>query len=156
MQTAEALINAGAKLESRMNALGLFPVWSLTFATLGDEAQFVEFLLGKGANVDDVDADGLSALSWAVLTNHLDTLQVLLARGAEVNRVDSFGMTPLLYAASIDFGDTAGLEKLIAAGANVQAKNKQGQTALGLAKAFNHSNAARLLSSKITSKLNTR
>jgi ankyrin repeat protein len=155
VQTAEALISAGAKLESRMNVLGLFPAWPLTFATLGNEARFVEFLLGKGAKVDDVDADGLSALSWAVLTNHVETLQVLLARGAEVNRVDNFGMTPLLYAASIDFGDTAVLEKLIAAGANVQAKNKQGQTAFELAKAFNHNNAARLLSSKIASKLNT-
>jgi ankyrin repeat protein len=156
VQTAESLLSAGAKLESRMNVLGLFSVWPLTFATLGDEARLVDFLLGKGANVNDVDADGLSALSWAVLTNHVKTLQVLLARGAEVNRVDNFGMTPLLYAASIDFGDTAVLEKLIAAGANVQAKNKQGHTAFELAKAFHHSNAARLLSGKIASKLNTR
>jgi ankyrin repeat protein len=60
-------------------------------------------------------------------------------------------MTPLLYAASVDFGDTAVLEKLLAAGADLKAKNKQGQTALDLARSYNHAKATNLLTTKIAS-----
>jgi ankyrin repeat protein len=112
----------------------------------------VEFLLGKGANPNDVDADGLTALDWATLTNHAGPVQSLIARGAKVNHVDNFGMTPLLYAASVDFGDTVVLEKLIAAGADLKARNKQGQTALDLARTFNHAKAVSLLGNKIASR----
>ena len=76
---------------------------------------------------------------------------MLLARGAQVDHVDKHGMTPLLYAASIDFGDTAVMEKLIAAGADLKAKDKQGLTALDLAKKYNHSMTVSLLTSKIAS-----
>jgi len=65
-----------------------------------------------------------------------------------VNHLDNFGMTPLLYAASIDFGDTAVMEKLIAAGADVSAKNKGGLTALDLAKNYRHQAMANLLAGK--------
>jgi ankyrin repeat protein len=65
-----------------------------------------------------------------------------------VNHVDKFGMTPLLYAASIDFGDTAMMEKLIAAGADLMAKNKQGLTALDLARNYNHARMAAPLAGK--------
>ena len=84
--------------------------------------------------------------------NHADAVQALLARGAQVNWVDNFGMTPLLYAASVDFGDTAVLERLIAGGADLKAKNKQGQTALDLAKNYNHSMAVSLLTTKVASR----
>jgi ankyrin repeat protein len=57
-------------------------------------------------------------------------------------------MTPLLYAASVDFGDTAVIEKLVAAGADLKAKNKQGQTALELATSYNHKAMASLLAEK--------
>jgi ankyrin repeat protein len=147
-ETAGALIAAGAKLDHPMKVLGTIPTSPLVFAAMGDEARLVDFLISKGAAADAVDRDGLSALAWAVISNHVDTVQVLLARGARVNRVDNFGMTPLLYAASIDFGDTAVLEKLLAAGTDSHAKNKEGQTALDLARRYHHVRAINLLSSK--------
>lgn len=152
VRTAGALLDAGARVGDRMKVLGQFVIGTLTFAALGGESGLVEFLISKGANANEVDDDGLSALAWATLTNHVETIQVLLTRGAQVNRVDNFGMTPVLYAASVDFGDTAVLEKLIAAGADLKAKNKQGQTALDLAKAYSHSRAASLLTSRIASR----
>jgi ankyrin repeat protein len=81
-----------------------------------------------------------------MLANHTNTAQ---ARGAQVNHVDKFGMTPLLYAASIDFGDTVMIEKLIAAAADLKAKNKQGLTALDLARTYNHAMMVSLLAGKI-------
>jgi ankyrin repeat protein len=59
-------------------------------------------------------------------------------------------MTPLLYAASIDYGDTAVLEQLLAAGADVSAKNKEGLTALDLARNYSHQRIADLLAKKAT------
>ena len=57
-------------------------------------------------------------------------------------------MTPLLYAASIDLGDTEVLETLIAAGADLKVKNKQGQTAADLARGYKHVAMTSLLASK--------
>jgi ankyrin repeat protein len=131
-----------------MKVLGVFMISPLGYAINGGDSGMVEYLISKGANPNGVDDDGISLLGWATINNHLGTAQTLLARGAQVNHVDKFGMTPLLYAASIDFGDTAILEKLTAAGADLKAKNKQGLTALDLAKNYNHTRMARLLAGK--------
>lgn len=152
VQTAKTLVAAGAKPDHKMKLLGQFVSTPLITAAVNDDVAMAEFLISKGANPNEVDTDGLTALDWATLTNHANVVQTLIARGARINHVDNFGMTPLLYAASVDFGDTTVLEKLIAAGADVKAKNKQGQTALDLARSFNYTKAASLLSNKIASR----
>jgi ankyrin repeat protein len=43
-----------------------------------------------------------------------------------------------MLAASIDFGDTGMIELLLAAGANIDAKNPAGRTALDLAREYQH------------------
>jgi ankyrin repeat protein len=152
VQTAEALLSAGAKLEQRMKVLGQFAISPLLYATFGGDWRMIEFLLRQGTNPNEVDDDGISLLAWATICNHVDTVQGLLARGAQVNHVDKHGMTPLLYAASIDFGDTAVLAKLIAAGADLKAKNKQGLTAFELAKHYQHAALANLLAGKVATR----
>jgi ankyrin repeat protein len=92
-----------------------------------------------------VDGDRISVLEWAAIGNRLSVAKALLARGGEVNHVDNLGMTPLLYPASVDFGDTAMLEMLIAAGADLKPKNNQGLTALDLANNYHHRALANLL-----------
>lgn len=152
VQTVGALLDAGARLGDRMKVLGQFLVRPLTFATFEGDPALVEYLIGRGANPNDVDDDGISALGWATLGNHADTVEALVARGAKVDQLDKHGMTPLLYAASVDFGDTVVLEKLIASGADLKAKNRQGMTALDLAKKYNHAMAASLLAGKSASR----
>ncbi|HEV8485299.1 MAG TPA: ankyrin repeat domain-containing protein [Blastocatellia bacterium] len=146
----EALLDAGARLEDRMKLIGRIPVTPLFLATVSGEPAMVDCLIGRGANANEVDGDGISVLAWASIANHVDTVQALLARGAQVNNIDKFGMTPLLYAASIDYGDTRVLEKLIAAGADLWAKNKEGVTAAELAKKYNHLTMANLLAAKVS------
>jgi ankyrin repeat protein len=147
VQTAGALLEAGARLGDRMKILGRFAQSPMMYAVFLEPAM-VEYLISKGVNPNEVDDDKISPLSWATIANNVRMVQSLLARGAQVNHVDNFGMTPLLYAASIDFGDTAVLEKLIAAGADVSAKNKEGLTALDLAKSYRHQAMASLLAGK--------
>jgi ankyrin repeat protein len=90
----------------------------------------MEYLISKGANVNEVDDDGISILAWAAMSNRAAAIDLLARRGAKVNSVNQFGMTRLPHAASIDFGDTSVVEKLVALGADAKAKNKEGLTAL--------------------------
>ena len=47
-------------------------------------------------------------------------------------------MTPLLWAAVSDFGDPAMIELLLKSGAKADARNKDGLTALELARKYDH------------------
>jgi len=141
----EALTNAGGTVNTRAQVLGVFYATPLLYATFLDDAPMVTLLLKKGADPNEVDSDGVSTLSSSVISNHPDITRMLIRAGAQVNRVDPLGMTPLLYAASIDFGDTAAIEALMTAGADIRQKDKQGRTALELAEVYKHSVAANLL-----------
>jgi ankyrin repeat protein len=152
VETVDALVRAGARIGDRMKVLGRLVTSPLLYATFGGDSAMVEYLIGKGANPNEVDEDGISVLGWAALNNHIGTVQLLLARGAQVNHLDSRGMTPLLYVASIDYGDTAVLEKLIAAGADLKAKNKEGLTAFDLARSYRHATLADLLAKKVATR----
>jgi ankyrin repeat protein len=77
-------------------------------------------------------------LSRSVLNHELGLARMLIDRGANVNHVDRLGMTPLLWASSSDFGDPAMVELLLKAGARADAKNKDGRTALELARTYKH------------------
>jgi ankyrin repeat protein len=151
VQTAGALLDAGARLGDRMKVIGRFVQSPLMYAVFLDPAM-VEYLIAKGASPSEVDDDKISVLSWATIGNNAGMVKSLLARGAQVNHVDNFGMSPLLYAASVDFGDTSVLEKLIAAGADLSAKNKEGLTALDLAKNYRHQALANLLAAKMATR----
>src|SRR5262245_10708564 len=150
VRTAGALLDAGARLSDRMKLLGNIPISPLLYAVYGGDSAMVEHLISKGGKPNQADDDGISLLGWATINNHVDVAKSLLARGARVNHVDKFGMTPLLYAASIDFGDTALMEKLIAAGADLKARNKQELTALDLARNYNHAKMVKLLVGRVT------
>ena len=55
-------------------------------------------------------------------------------------------MTPLLWAASMDFGDPAMIELLLKSGARADARNKDGLTALELARKYGHTEVIAALS----------
>ena len=152
IRTVAALLDAGARLGDRMKILGFLVTSPLAFATFEDDAALVDYLIARGADPNELDGDGISILGSATIGNHAATVQVLLARGAKVNHVDNLGMTPLLYAASINFGDTVVLEKLMAAGADLKATTKAGLTALDLAKSYHHETMVNLLSQKTASR----
>lgn len=147
VEIAGALVDAGAKPQ-RMNILGNFKSSPLNYSTTLDNPAMLEFLMRKGGDPNEVDDDKISNLAWAAIANRVSIVQSLLAHGAQPNTVDRFGMTPLLYAASINHGDTTVMEKLLAAGADTTAKNKEGLTAFDLAKTYHHDALVKLLAGK--------
>jgi ankyrin repeat protein len=148
VEMVRALVDAGARLDRRMKVLGMIPISPAVFATVAGDAQTVEYLLGHGTSANELDPDEISLLAWAAIENRPDVVRVLLAHGADVNHVDSYGMTPLLYAASIDFGETAVVEQLVAAGADLTVKTREGLTALELARRYRHEPTARVLAAR--------
>ncbi len=128
----------GDRLDDKMNVVGMFPFTPLLMLATTNRTAAVRGLLDAGAQVDEVDGDGITSLGWAAISNRVDMARLLIERGADVNHVDNKGMTPLLYAASIDFGDSAMIDLLIKSGARTNTHNKDGLTALDLARKYNH------------------
>jgi ankyrin repeat protein len=98
----------------------------LNAVEMGDP-QMVRFLIKSGANIQGNDGQ-FSALQTAILANNTDVLAVLIQGGFDVNATDRHGMTPLHYAAMTDYGDTEIVQRLLAAGAKRDIKDKEGET----------------------------
>jgi ankyrin repeat protein len=90
-----------------------------------NQADTVQMLIAKGADVNSKDDYGQSVLHSAVGATRPQAIPILLIdAGADVNATNSDGMTPLWFAGP----DIARI--LIAKGANINARDKSGQTAL--------------------------
>jgi ankyrin repeat protein len=139
------LLAAGSKLDDAMIVIGTSRATPMLGAFKFGDIDTATALLDLGVPVDFADGNGITMLSRAVLNNEVEMARLLIARGANVNSVDKLGMTPLLWAAAMDFGDTAMSELLLAAGAAREAKNKDGLTALDLAKSYGHGYQLRVL-----------
>jgi len=134
----DRLHKSGDRVDDKMNLLGMFPVTPLLMLATTHRTEAVRVLLDEGARVDEADDDGITILSWAAIANRVEMARLLIQRGADVNHVDKKGMTPLLYAASIDFGDSAMVDLLLGSGAHPGARDKEGLTALDLARKYKH------------------
>jgi ankyrin repeat protein len=86
--------------------------------------QIIEFLLANGADVAARGPLGMTALHWAAANGYVERTEQILKHRPSLEATDSHGRTPLLVA----HRDAA--EKLLAAGANVRASDKDGMTAL--------------------------
>lgn len=102
-------------------------------ARAGDMSK-VNSCLAKGADVNAKDSVGMTALGCASKSGHLSTVEALVAGGADINtHYDPFGASALITAAYFNRPEI--LKFLISNGADVNAKNYSGQTALYFSKA---------------------
>ena len=128
----------GDRLDDKMNLIGMFPTSPMLALATTHRTDAMRALLDAGAQLDETDGDGITALGWAAIANRLDMARLLIQRGADVNHVDKKGMTPLLYAASIDFGDATMIDLLVHSGARPGLRTKEGLSALDLARKYGH------------------
>jgi ankyrin repeat protein len=149
-EIAKALLDAGAPIDALTMVVTTIPTTPIMAATLRGDTAMVEYLIGRGAEVNpSPDASPIGTpLGRAVVNNHSHLVKLLLAKGAKVNQVDGLGMTALHYAATVDFADPTNTQLLLAAGADPKAKDKQGHTAWELAKEYKHGVVEEVLNSK--------
>ena len=101
---------------------------SLSKAVKKGDIKGVETLLSKGANVNEKDRHGWTALHWSAINGHADVSKVLLENGANANAVDKSKSTPLHRAAYWRHIDV--IKLLMMSGANVNALNKDDESCL--------------------------
>ncbi|MBT4530810.1 MAG: DUF1573 domain-containing protein [Phycisphaerae bacterium] len=128
----QVLIDAGADTNTVDTVLGYTPlIWASGF---GDSAS-IPILLEAGADVSVNDiAEGRTPLMHAVRTGKAEGVASLLAAGANVNGIDNSKSTALHIGAQSNNVALDKIELLVMAGADVNATNGAGETALTLAK----------------------
>jgi len=108
----------------------------------GDLAQ-VEALLRSGADIEQRDAAGRTAVLAATDGNHADVVRALIARGANVNAQDHQRDSAFLLAGARGYTDI--VRATLSAGADLKSTNRYGGTALIPACHHGHLETVRLL-----------
>ena len=102
----------------------------LFIAAMKGNKDMVNLLLDRGADVDEQNRHGQTALVRAVQDKHLDIVRLLLDRGADVNGKDFQENTPLMWACSGYPPDKDIVELLLERGADKTLRDSRGQTIL--------------------------
>ncbi|KAH7427672.1 hypothetical protein KP509_10G054600 [Ceratopteris richardii] len=100
-------------------------------ASTGD-VEMLKKLLSEGADKDEKDAEGRTALHFCCGYGDVECAEALLEAGAVVDAVDKNNNTPLHYAAG--YGRRECVELLLKNGAAVTAENFDGKTAIEVAR----------------------
>ncbi len=117
----------------------------LVKALMDGDTKSVSEALAHGADPNTRMGNTVTPLLWAVMFGPEECIEPLIKAGADVNSQDTVLGNTALHYASIVSEDARIVETLIAAGANVNATNKSGYTALDhAAGACNESGAAAL------------
>ncbi|KAL3084669.1 hypothetical protein niasHT_035278 [Heterodera trifolii] len=127
MNAAKCLVEKGAADIEMTDKLGLTP---LIHSAFGGQADFVRYLLSKGAKINRTDAAGASALHYAVFGRALDVCALLVEAGINVKQqVFASGITVLHAAHLVDDLDIVKflVEK---AGADFEVPDGSGRTVL--------------------------
>ena len=145
-ETIRLLADAGLDVNAAHIA-GFTPL--INAANAGNLAA-AKLLIAKGANVNAAAGDpaqkvkagtialgNFTALHMAATSGSTEFVKVLLDAGANVNVHEARGMTPLMLAVATDRQDLDKTRMLISRGADVNAKNRDGETALDWARKIN-------------------
>jgi ankyrin repeat protein len=114
----ELLLEHGANV----NQVSDFGHSALVRAVEGRNLEVVRLLLDSGADVQRFGGDAVGA---AAVLGRSDILKLLLEHQAQINTKSENGMTPLMLAAWD--GDVESIRVLLAAGANVNARDSKGR-----------------------------
>lgn len=143
LEQVKAEIDGGRQVDSR-DAAGQTP---LMYAAESGQLEVVRYLISAGADVNATsNALGLGTpLIYAASSDRTQVMQYLIDNGARVDaRTPARQETALMWAAGRGHVEAANL--LIESGADTGLKNKDGQTALDIARETNREPVIELLS----------
>ena len=144
IDSARKLLSGGADVDSRDSEGSTL----LMLASHAGNLAMVLALIKAGAEVNACDERGWTPLMKAAYNDELDrgfadVAQALIDAGANVEMPISYGVRPLMLAAG--YGETAVVETLLKAGADVTARNEGGLTALMMVKQKHYVDVINLL-----------
>ncbi|MCT8138035.1 ankyrin repeat domain-containing protein [Anaerobacillus sp. CMMVII] len=128
------LIFAGVKVLEEFNfSLPFFVDYNpLMEASIDGNMEEVETLLITGADPNELNEFGESALLFAVIYESPEVIQLLLEYGADPNIQDNYGWTPLMSAVMMDNLEVA--ELLLNAGADPLLADEDGMSSIDYAR----------------------
>jgi hypothetical protein len=143
---AELLLNQGANVNATCNQ-GPALICALTTA---EAVPLLKLLLSHGANPDLTDDQGNTALMRAARWNDLPSATYLLENHANINVVAKDGSTALIQACQHDHHDTKEqmIQLLVEQGADINATDTRGETALTYAGSYGHTSIVKYLQEK--------
>lgn len=104
----------------------------------------VKKLIKNGININVINKRGTNALHFATSCNKLEIIQILVENGANLEFThERYGTTSLIEGAK--WGKDAIVRFLIESGADINAKDFEGNTAMDYARRANHSKTIQLL-----------
>jgi uncharacterized protein len=118
---------------------GIVSVLSVTTSTAANDLRLlnavrsrdkeaVRTLVKQRVDVNALQGDGTTALSWAAHWDDLDVADLLIGAGANANMANEYGVTPVWEACNN--ASAAMVEKVLKAGANPNAMLRAGETSL--------------------------
>lgn len=118
-----------AVLSAMLHAAAVAPVAD---AAMNGDKEAVRALLKQGADVNQAQGDGMTALHWAAASGHVDLVKTLLYAGANVRATTRLGAYAPLHVAS-QGGHAAVIKTLVKAGADADMATSTGATPLMMA-----------------------
>jgi ankyrin repeat protein len=115
----------------------------ILWAAWAGDAEAVQSLIERGADVNAVSPDNVSPLMEACKNGHLEVAAALIKHGAEIDAQSRKGWSPLMWAA--EKGHSHLVRLLLDAGADPTLVNQHGKTARTIALESNQSEVAALL-----------
>ena len=94
-ENARKLVEQGADIEAKDPGTGASV---LHYAVMRGNPEILQFLLGRGVDVNSRTRNGTTPLHTAVLYNRYEVAEMLLNKGAEVDAKSMSGATPLAIA----------------------------------------------------------
>ncbi|CAM9095058.1 unnamed protein product [Scytosiphon promiscuus] len=136
--------------EIAVNEPGAAERRALHRAAGGNHVEIMNYLMEKGAPVDQTDKSGRTALHWAVISGHKEATDILLGKNTDLFLTTSSGATPFLAACEGGRVDVVRslMEKATALGKLEEMCNKQdagGKTPFDMAAAGQHKATCSLL-----------
>ena len=99
----EYLVNCGNNIDSRASIIGQAPIHKAVLSPSADEERKNETLCNIikecNANVNNIDANGWTALHHAAYNGDLASAQTLIENDADVNAFSNQSKTPLHFSA---------------------------------------------------------